>query len=226
MILPDDRSDETEAGLAAFKQEIMVVAKGYIEKHCGSKENIKDSNLERQMDLGLKELKTKIRDDNLIYGKTDKSDKPFLLTEEEYLEIAKPYVDKDKTISMEDVTKKENILNSHTFQIFRIFGVCDAQNCSRRLKSDLTNSSILPPACYFSLKDHKERVPGQPMPARGMVGAGTGSLGRELGNILAKVLDTLGDHMAKELGSELKSTGQLQQPQQEVGPEGPGGLVL
>ena len=44
------------------------------------------------------------------------------------------------------------------------------------------------------------------MPARAMVGAGTGSLGRELGNILSTVLDTLGDHLAKEIGSELKST--------------------
>ena len=44
------------------------------------------------------------------------------------------------------------------------------------------------------------------MPARAMVGAGTGSLGRELGNILSIVLDALGDHLARELGSELKST--------------------
>ena len=38
------------------------------------------------------------------------------------------------------------------------------------------------------------------------MGAGTGYLGRELGNILSIVLDTLGDHLAKELGTELRST--------------------
>ena len=126
VILPDDRSDSIEAGLAAFKQEILVVAKNYIENHCDSKGNIKESNLKPEMEQGLIELKTKIKNDNLIYGKTDKSDKAFLLTEEEYLKIAKPKVDQDKTISMEEVTKKENILNCHTYQICRVFGVCDA----------------------------------------------------------------------------------------------------
>ena len=54
----------------------------------------------------LLELKAKIKAEGLIYGKTDKSDKPFLLTEKEYLEIAKPHVEQNKTITMEQATKK------------------------------------------------------------------------------------------------------------------------
>ena len=84
-------------------------------------------------------MKNQIKAKQLIYGKTDKSYKPFLVTEEEYLEIAKPHVDKDNTISLAEVKKKENILNCHTFQISRVFGVCDGQNCSRRLKSAFLN---------------------------------------------------------------------------------------
>ena len=177
VVLPDDRADKVESELAAFKQEIMVVAKQYIEQNCDAKGNIKENNLKLEVEQGLLELKSKIKAEKLIYGKTDKSDKPFLVTEKEYLEIARPHVDKDINISLAKVKKKENILNCHTYQISRVFGVSDAQNCSKRLKSALSNSSTFPPACYFSLKDHKEKIPGDPMPARAMVGAGTGSLG-------------------------------------------------
>ena len=44
------------------------------------------------------------------------------------------------------------------------------------------------------------------MPARGMIGAQTCSLGQDLGNILSIVLYTVRDHQAKELGNEVKST--------------------
>ena len=37
----DDRSNKVESELAAFKQEIMEVAKQYMEKNCDAKGNIK-----------------------------------------------------------------------------------------------------------------------------------------------------------------------------------------
>ena len=96
VVLPDDRSDKVELELAAFKQEIKVVAKTYIENNSDIKGNIKASNLKPEVEQGLLELKSQMKADKLIYGKTDKSDKPFLVTEEEYLNGAKPHVDRDK----------------------------------------------------------------------------------------------------------------------------------
>ena len=56
-------------------------------------------------------------------------DKAFLVTEKEYLDIAKPHIEKDTLVTEKDAKKKENILNSHSYQLCRTFGLCDAQDC-------------------------------------------------------------------------------------------------
>ena len=92
-------------------------------------------------------------------------------------------------------------MNCHANQLCRIFGLSSSQNCSKRLKSALTNSNINPPFLSFQIKDHKTSKPGKPKAARGLVGAGTGSYGREAGHILDAIADTI----AKQQGTELKS---------------------
>ena len=209
VILPDDRSEETEAGIAGFKEEMMEVVKRYRKEKCDEKGNIKEASINKEVESGIKELKDQIKTKKQIYGKTDKSDHPFLVTEEEYKEIAKPYVDKDTIVSKDEAKKMENVLNCHSYQICRAFGVCSAHNCSRRLKSALTNSNTNPPCLYFQIKDHKTPKPGEPKAARGLVGAGTGSFGREAGHIITIILDAIADTVARQQGTELRSTEDL-----------------
>ena len=102
-------------------------------------------------------------------------------------------------------TKMETNLNCHAGQLCRIFGLYSSQNCSKRLKSALTNSNTNPPSRIFQMKDHKTPKPGKPNAARGLVGAGTGSYGREAGHILDAIADTI----AKQQGTELKITEDL-----------------
>ena len=209
VILPDDRLEQTEAGLAGFKEEMMEVARMYKKEKCDEKGDIKEAKVNREVEAGIKELRSQTKSKNQIYGKTDKSDLPFLVTEEEYLDIAKPHIAKDIIINETKAKKMENALNCQAFQLCRIFGLCNSQNCSRRLKSTLTNSNTKPPNLTFQIKDHKTPRPGEPKAARGLVGAGTGSFGREAGHIITTILDAIADTIAKEQGTELKSTEDL-----------------
>ena len=84
-------------------------------------------------------------------------------------------------------------------------GLCDGQNCARRLKSAILNQNTLPPSLYFTIKDHKAIVPGQPLPARPVCGATHANNG-QLGFMIAKVLDAASDVLAKESRTESDST--------------------
>ena len=81
--------------------------------------------------------------------KTDKSDRLCLLTENGYIQIGELHVEGDIVKNREEMNKNEDILNCHAQQICRLLGLCDGQNCSRRLKSAMLNQNTLPPSLYF-----------------------------------------------------------------------------
>ena len=67
------------------------------------------------------------------------------------------------------------------------------------------NQNTLPPSLYFTVKDHKPMVPGDPLPARPVCGAVRAHNG-QLGFMLVKVLDAVSDILAKQNGTESIST--------------------
>ena len=67
------------------------------------------------------------------------------------------------------------------------------------------NQNTLPPSLYFTVKDHKLMVPGDPLPARPVCGAVRAHNG-QLGFMLVKVLDAVSDILAKQNGTESIST--------------------
>ena len=99
--------------------------------------------------------------------------------------------------SRKEMEKNEDVLNCHAIQFCRLLGVCDGNNCARRLKSALMNQNTYPPSLYFTIKDHKPMVPGEPLPARPVCGA-TKAHNAQLGFMLVKVLDGVSDILAKQ----------------------------
>ena len=97
--------------------------------------------------------------ENYIVTKTDKSDRQCILTENEYVLVGEQHVKDDEVKTSKEVEKNEDILNCHALQFCRLLGLCDAQNCSRRLKSSILNQNTLPPSLYFTVKDHKAAEP-------------------------------------------------------------------
>ena len=63
----------------------------------------------------------------------------------------------------------------------------------------------MPPSLYFTIKDHKQIIQGEPLPARPVCGA-TRAHNGQLGFMIAKVLDAASDVLAKENKTECDST--------------------
>ena len=152
------------------------------------------------MQVGLKELQTLIGQKHVV-TKTDKSDRLCLLTEEDYVETGQPHVEGDSVKTRKEMEQNEDILNCHSLQMCRILGLCNGQNCAKRLKSAILNQNTLPPSLYFTIKDHKPIIQGEPLPARPVCGA-TRAHNGQLGFMLSKVLDAASDILAKENETE------------------------
>ena len=140
---------------------------------------------------------------NVIVTETDKSSKLCMDTLTEYVAMAEPHIKDDKIVTEKEVAGIEKLMNGHSFQLCRIFGVCSAWDDGRRVKSAMTNKNLPPPCLKLSHKDHKIRVPGQPAPSRPICGAYLSPNG-QTSHLISLVLNKLADTYNE--GSECKST--------------------
>ena len=64
--LPEERSNEVEAGLQAFSAEMIEVARNYIKQNVDKEGNVKESNMTEKQVVGLKDVERIIQDKNFI----------------------------------------------------------------------------------------------------------------------------------------------------------------
>ena len=75
-------------------------------------EKVKD-NLSMMEKRGLKSLKKRVADGEIIVCQTDKSGKFCVLTREEYLEAGEVHASKDRKIDLEDQIEVDRAVNGH-----------------------------------------------------------------------------------------------------------------
>ena len=205
VILPDERPEREEASLRGFGTEVIEVARKYIRENVDKSGNPRERNLTDEQEAGLRDVQRLISQKNYVVTKTDKSDRLCLMTEQDYIQTGETHVEGDIVKTRKEIEQNEDILNCHALQMCRTLGLCDGQDCARRLKSAILNQNTLPPSLYFTIKDHKPSTPGQPLPARPVCGAIRAHNG-QLGLMLAKVLDAASDVLAKANETESDST--------------------
>ena len=204
VFLPDERPDDVEVGLQAFSAEMMEISRKYIREKVDAKGNVKECNLNDLQQAGLKDIQKLVKDGHIV-TKTDKSGRQCLLTENEYIQIGEQHVERDEVKTRKETEQNEDNLNAHSLQFCRLLGLCDGQNCARRLKSAILNQNTLPPSLYFTIKDHKTWTPGDTLPARPVCGAVKAHNG-QLGFMITQVIDAVSDLLVREQGTESDGT--------------------
>ena len=155
---------------------------------------------------GIKETIEMTKNENVVKTETDKLSKLCLDSLSEYVQMAEPHISKDKVVTEEQVTAIERLMNGHSYQLCRIFGVCTAWDNGKRVKSAMTNKSLPPPCLKVSHKDHKVAKPGQPAPSRPICSASLSPYG-QTSNLVSMVLNQLAD--SYDEGTECKSTKEM-----------------
>ena len=104
---------------------------------------------------GLKSIKKRINNGELMVTPTDKSGRFAVLSTEQYLASGRQHTSKDEKLCWRDVKYLRNQVNSHMHWVRNIFGYCDKSNPDRMSKN-LVVSDLDIPEMAILIKDHKK----------------------------------------------------------------------
>ena len=81
--------------------------------HCDEKGIMLDTNLRDEQTKAIKDLNTKIKNEDLVCLETDKTGKFALDTKKNYITKVQKHIEKDAIISIKEVGRIERKLNEH-----------------------------------------------------------------------------------------------------------------
>ena len=94
------------------------------------------SNLTEEEKRGLKKLKKRIANDEIVLVKTDKSGKMSIMEKDKYLSMGLKGNSMDKPLSRSEVKKIEKRLNNHSRMICKILNAALDDSCSPLASSE------------------------------------------------------------------------------------------
>ena len=156
----------------------------YRQEFC-SKSGEQRTNLTDQEERGLKKLQKKIKEDNLVILKTDKSGKFATTNLENYLRMGQEHVQKDKVITRTDIRNVETVLNCHCRAWCKIWRSGKNHGHTARIMTSKTTTSNNVASMWLALKDHKKGDK-----SRGIV-TGCTSNSKGLSNAVSDVLEAV-----------------------------------
>ena len=110
MTLPKPLKTEDEAAIEMMRGVMMRTYREFKEEYC-DKEGNQKTNLTKDGEKGLKELQKRIKEGEILVIKTDKSGKLAVTDKENYLELGRKHIEKDRIIERKELRKIERELN-------------------------------------------------------------------------------------------------------------------
>ena len=182
--LPKPLTDDEESKLEVRKRFQKEVFEKYRRENT-NKYGEQKSNLTKTEQKGLKSLKKRIENEEILVMKTDKSSKFVVTTPEDYKEMGKEHIEKDEEIDMGKVKELEKEVNQHTIAWSLIWSTGENHgHMDRVVKSKVTRSGN---QANLSLlyKDHKAGNKTRP------VASGNESNNLGLSNGVSEVLEAV-----------------------------------
>ena len=135
---------------------------------------------------GLKALKKRIQEGELVILKTDKSGKLRVLTVEEYIRMGLEHAGKDKIISRKKIEEIEKEINGHSIVLVKMHGTGSNNGQKDRAIDSKTTCSKNLSTMYIVYKDHTNE-PGKSRP----IVTGNSGKTRGLSNSVANLLESV-----------------------------------
>ena len=191
VIFPKPQPLEYEALLEIRRQKLAEVFKKYVTENCDEKGR-QLSNLTRQQARGLKKLKKRVTEGELIVAGTDKSGKLCVMPKEMYMEAGEVHTSKDRVVSEKLVHETQKKLNGHVSMWIKCLQMGENWDHRDRLRETQINHSDLVAPMYLQVKDHKKYSGSGPPPTRPVCGAVNG-MDVHLSNILSPIIEAVAD---------------------------------
>ena len=182
--LPKPLTPEEESKIEVRKRTQKEIYEKYRTKNTNHKGEQK-SNLTKKEKEGLDSLQKRIKEDEIIIMKTDKSGKFVVTTPEAYVNMGKEHTDKDEEISWETVQKLEKTVNAHTIAWNLIFQAGQDHNHQDRIVRSRNTRSSNQANLSLLYKDHKIGNKTRP------VASGNESYNLGLSNSVSELLESV-----------------------------------
>ena len=154
VFLPKPCDNFTESSIELLKNRIMKTFKSYKEQKCNEKGE-QASNLTRQELRGLRKLKKRVKEKEILILKTDKSGKLMPINREFYEKMGREKCKEDQKLERDDVKRIERRLNDEArFWTKMLNSGVNHNQMERILESKSCSSENVAPK-YFMFKDNK-----------------------------------------------------------------------
>ena len=200
--LPKPLSTIQEAKIEIRREKLNEVFNNFINEKCSEKGDQK-LNLSKAQGRGLKKLKKRLKDGDLVIFMTDKSGKFAITDLVNYSKMGEVHTSKDIEVDAVEAKKTERRLNGHNSMWIKMAQFGSDWNHQSRMREAVIQNSGLVPNLSLLLKDHKSIKPGEIPKTRPVVGAFQG-MGVGLSEMLSGFLEAMAD--CKENTIEVIST--------------------
>ena len=134
----------------------------YRKEECNQKGEVK-GNLTEDEKEGLKSLQKRMKNQEIVICKSDKSGKLCVVSREEYIRMGQEHTSKDVEIDRKTIIEKEKQLNGHVFLWSKMWGSGEDHNHRDRIIDSKVVSSEQLADMYILYKDHKEGRKSRPV---------------------------------------------------------------
>ena len=155
VILPGRRKNfQDEANLEMLRAELKGCFREYLEKNCNDKGE-QESNLNKGEISGLRKLKKRIKEGEIIVLPTDKSGRFGIMSLDNYIRAGEKHTLKDEEIGIDVIVKTQTELNGNISMLTKFMKMGYLWKHGDRARQTMINFSHTLCPLYLTYKDHK-----------------------------------------------------------------------
>ena len=148
--IPECTDPATEAKLTLCRERLNKVLEEYKEKQTKP-----ESNMTKQQKQGLKKLKRRVKNGEIVCFQTDKSGSISVDTPDNYVDSMQPHLEGTIPSTEEEYTKTEKLINAH------MMNWCRIMKFDKKVAHNFISENNEIPPLYGLRKDHKDVPAGE-----------------------------------------------------------------
>ena len=185
VVLPKPLGVNREAQIENRRQVHEKIYQDYRKEFC-KKNGDQVENLTASEKKGLESLKKRIKKEEILVIKTDKSGKLSVTNREKYLEMGKEHVGDDKEVGRDEIKDTDRIMNEHSAAWCSIWRTGKDHSQEDRVRQSKVSKSENRAKLYLAHKDHKkEKEKTRP------IGTANSSNTRAFANSVSELLEAV-----------------------------------
>ena len=191
VIFPKTRSFQDEAKFELLRIEAMGAFKNYVDNKC-DKWGRQVSNLTKSEQLGLKSLKKRTEEGEIVVLPTDKTGNFAIMERALYDKAGLSHVKGDVEVGWEDLKSAQRELNGHVSMLIKIFRIGSSWNHSMKVRETMLRGALEVCPVHLLYKDHKgwTEENGEIPPTRHVAGGNRG-MSLHISEIVSDILEPL-----------------------------------